>query len=198
MTDNTSCDTLPETEPIIKRFRRGDVREDGKVFWAYKRGLGGREYWVHPEDLEHRRDQNRKWGTQNSKKVSVAKRERQRTKKRDDPLYILGHRARRNLRKALASCGTHKTHTTSATLGCSWAYFRDYITELFLPGMSWNNRDQWHLDHIVPQALAKTEQDVRDLNHYTNLRPLWAADNLIKGDSLPPRELVPEHLLRFI
>ncbi len=32
-----------------KRFKRGDVREDGKIFWQYlKRVLNG-EYWVSPE-----------------------------------------------------------------------------------------------------------------------------------------------------
>ena len=32
-----------------KRFKRGDIREDGKVFWQYlKRALNG-EYWVSPE-----------------------------------------------------------------------------------------------------------------------------------------------------
>jgi hypothetical protein len=31
----------------------------------------------------------------------------------------------------------------------------------------------WHIDHIVPIAFGTTEE-IYLLNHYTNLRPLWA------------------------
>jgi hypothetical protein len=49
--------------------------------------------------------------------------------------------------------------------------------------MSWENRAEWHIDHIVPLATAKCEEDVIKLNHFTNLRPLWAADNLKKNSN---------------
>jgi hypothetical protein len=47
--------------------------------------------------------------------------------------------------------------------------------------MSWENRRLWHIDHIIPLALAKNEDQLIKLNHYTNLRPLWAKDNLVKS-----------------
>jgi hypothetical protein len=47
--------------------------------------------------------------------------------------------------------------------------------------MSFDNYGQWHIDHIIPLATAKTEQDVYTLSHYTNLQPLWAKDNISKG-----------------
>jgi hypothetical protein len=51
--------------------------------------------------------------------------------------------------------------------------------------MSWANRGKWHVDHIVPLASAKTIDGIIRLNHYTNLRPLWASDNLKKGTQMP-------------
>jgi hypothetical protein len=42
----------------------------------------------------------------------------------------------------------------------------------------------WDIDHIIPITTAKTEDDVYRLNHYTNLQPLWAEDNMKKGDKL--------------
>ena len=50
--------------------------------------------------------------------------------------------------------------------------------------MSWDNYGKWHLDHITPISLGKTEEEVIVLNHYTNYQPLWEKDNLSKGNRL--------------
>jgi len=47
--------------------------------------------------------------------------------------------------------------------------------------MSWDRMDEIHIDHIIPIATAKTEEDVLRLSHFTNLRPMWAKENLVKG-----------------
>ena len=50
--------------------------------------------------------------------------------------------------------------------------------------MNWKNHSVkgWHVDHIKPLSSAKNYEDFKKLCHYTNLQPLWAKDNLIKGD----------------
>ena len=52
--------------------------------------------------------------------------------------------------------------------------------------MSWDNRAEWHLDHIIPISFAETEEEVIILNHYTNFRPLWSNANLIKSNKIIP------------
>ena len=47
--------------------------------------------------------------------------------------------------------------------------------------MTWENYGQWHLDHVKPLYLSENEEDLIKLNHYTNLQPLWAEDNLKKN-----------------
>lgn len=86
------------------------------------------------------------------------------------------------IRVSLIDKGYSKTSRTHEILGCSWDEFAAHIEKQFLPGMSWSNRAEWHIDHIVPLATAKTEADVLALNHFTNLRPLWVPDNLAKRD----------------
>ena len=67
------------------------------------------------------------------------------------------------------------------TLGCTAHDFAKHIEKQFLKGMNWENRDKWHLDHIVPISSAKTEEEVYALSHFTNIRPMWASDNIKKG-----------------
>lgn len=69
-------------------------------------------------------------------------------------------------------------------LGCDFKTAHKHIEKQFTEGMSWDNRSEWHIDHIIPLASAKTEEELAKLCHYTNLQPLWAEDNLRKGDKL--------------
>ena len=48
--------------------------------------------------------------------------------------------------------------------------------------MRWDNHGEWHMDHIKPISLAKTENEILELNHYTNFQPLWANENLSKSN----------------
>ncbi len=64
-----------------------------------------------------------------------------------------------------------------------------HLESHFLPGMSWSNYGTWHIDHVVPQAAflinAVTDPSVRDCWSLSNLRPLWALENIKKSDFLP-------------
>jgi hypothetical protein len=63
------------------------------------------------------------------------------------------------------------------------------LEKQFVVGMSWDNRNKWHIDHIIPLSSAKTEEEIYKLAHYTNLQPLWAEDNLSKGDTIKDSSL---------
>ncbi|MDC3282434.1 hypothetical protein OAV46_05350, partial [Euryarchaeota archaeon] len=55
----------------------------------------------------------------------------------------------------------------------------------FDTGMSWNNHGEWHIDHTKPCSSfdLRNEDEQRQCFHYSNLRPMWANENLSKGDS---------------
>lgn len=74
----------------------------------------------------------------------------------------------------------------NSIIGCEWNELKSYIEAKFSKDMTWENYGQfgWHLDHIIPLASAKTEDDLYKLNHYTNLQPLWWRDNLLKSDKI--------------
>ena len=70
-------------------------------------------------------------------------------------------------------------------LGCSIAEFKAHIESQWQEGMTWENhsKDGWHIDHIKPlDWFIKNSDDPWQANHYTNLQPLWAKENLSKNN----------------
>ena len=110
--------------------------------------------------------------------------EYQKKRLKKDSLFKLRRNLSTRLWSAIKNKGYSKNTKTADTLGCSWEFLKDYLEAQFIDGMNWDNYGEWHIDHIKPLASAETEQDVYDLNHYTNLQPLWAEDNLSKSDNI--------------
>jgi hypothetical protein len=100
-----------------------------------------------------------------------------------DPAYRLKCILRANFRQALKLGRAPKTGSVTNLLGCTLDEFKVYIESLFLPGMTWDHGGQIHIDHIRPCAsfdLTDVGQQ-RECFHYTNLRPVWCAENQRKG-----------------
>ena len=98
-----------------------------------------------------------------------------------DPLYALAKKCRRRTSNVLKRNGYTKDSTTKDMLGCTYEELMQHLESQFVDGMSWDNRSEWHIDHIIPLASANTEAELLELCHHTNLQPLWARDNLSKG-----------------
>lgn len=100
---------------------------------------------------------------------------------------------RSRIRFALKSKNSDKLHSASNLLGCSISFFKNYLEERFLDGMSWDNYGLkgWHIDHKIPCILFDLikEEEQKLCFHYKNLQPLWAIDNLKKGISLNYKSL---------
>jgi len=67
--------------------------------------------------------------------------------------------------------------------------FRERFEFLFTKGMKWENMGLWHIDHIKPKASFNQEQladptseDFKKCWALNNLQPLWAVDNISKGN----------------
>jgi len=77
-----------------------------------------------------------------------------------------------------------KTKLSLKLLGCSVEFLKKHLEKKFKLGMNWRNHGKWHIDHIKPCAsfdLSKKSEQKKCF-HYTNLQPLWATQNLRKGD----------------
>jgi hypothetical protein len=104
---------------------------------------------------------------------------------KEDPLYVMTRRLRNRLYYAMLKKFWKKNTKFFQYIGCTLEELKAHIESLFQPGMTWDNRSEWHLDHKIPLVSAKTEEELYKLCHYTNIQPLWGADNLSKGAKNP-------------
>lgn len=75
----------------------------------------------------------------------------------------------------------------------SWTKLVDYtvndlqrhLERQFARGMTWDNFGEWHIDHIIPIARftfsSVDDEQFKQCWSLTNLRPLWARENISKG-----------------
>lgn len=103
-----------------------------------------------------------------------------------DPEFKLKELLSHRVRRAIYDQRGVKSVRTLELLGCTIAKARVHIEKRFIEGMSWENHgiNGWHIDHIIPCSsfdLTKDE-DQRKCFHYSNLQPLWAFENLSKGN----------------
>jgi hypothetical protein len=113
------------------------------------------------------------WARRHPHKIAAHIRVRRRT----DPTFRLKMDVRGRINQAL--CGKAKLGRTVELLGCSIAFYREYLTKLFLPGMSWEPRnfDIHHNQEISTFHLTTIEGQKAAFN-YLNTRPLFRADHI--------------------
>ena len=60
-----------------------------------------------------------------------------------------------------------------------------HLERQFVKGMGWHNRDEWHIDHIIPQSSftysSPDDAEFKACWALANLRPMWASDNCSKN-----------------
>jgi hypothetical protein len=106
-------------------------------------------------------------------------------KRNENPTFKLTDNMRRRINIFLSLNDITKKNKTFDIVGCSPKFLKEYLEQKFTDGMSWDLIGQHiHIDHIIPLSSANTEEEVYKLCHYTNLQPLWASDNLSKGNKI--------------
>ena len=101
-----------------------------------------------------------------------------------DPMYRTKESMRRRVASAFKRMGFTKRSKTFEIVGCTFDELVLHIEKQFVDGMNWENRSEWHIDHKVPLSIARTEDEIVKLNHFTNLQPLMAQENFTKSDRM--------------
>lgn len=124
--------------------------------------------------------------TKNTDSHKISRRSYMKHKLDTDIFFKLKRNLRNRLYYALLNTDWKKgTHFTEY-IGCDRDTLVKHLESQFKEGMNWDNytHDGWHIDHIIPLDSAISELDLYKLCHYTNLQPMWATDNIKKGNKI--------------
>jgi hypothetical protein len=175
------------------RFHRNASKKDGLASTCVECHSVASERWE-KANVGRIRETARAWKANNKERVESLRRARhkenpekrrayQRSRLQSDP----GFRLRRNLQNRIWMTVVKggKSASTLELLGCTIPELRAHLESQFRPGMTWENYGPvWHIDHRRPCAsfdlLDPAQQ--RECFRYTNLQPLFAEENIRKGD----------------
>lgn len=127
--------------------------------------------------------QNLIWIRENPERRRAQRRTYLSGRRREDPDFKILTSIRTRINHAIHE-GT-KGAGTQALLGMEIPEYRIYLQGQFFPGMTWKNYGPvWHIDHKRPCAsfdLTDPGQQ-RECFHWSNTQPMFAKENLQKGE----------------
>jgi hypothetical protein len=131
-----------------------------------------------------------RWRKDNREHVSTYQLKVDRERRAEDPLFKFKGELRTIINQALSKKFYSNDSRFFKVLGAPSKVVSSHFDDQFIDGMGWENKGRhgWAIDHFIPLALAKTEEEAMLLCRYQNLQPLWAGDNRAKRDKVPSIE----------
>ena len=163
---NKNKDKIKESGYIYRNKNKNTIKEKQKKYYI--------------DNKEKITKRVKEYAFKNREKIN----KNQANRKQKDSLFKLRCNVYNLIYVSIKKQGYSKKTKTFKILGCSFEEFKSHLEKQFVDGMTWNNMGKWHLDHIYPVSLAKDEEELIKLNHYTNFQPLWATDNIKKSNKI--------------
>jgi hypothetical protein len=170
-----------ECQSIESKKYRIDNKEKIKEYntkWNKENQEYYKKYFEEYNKLNYEKEKERKlkWSRDNKEYSNNYQKQR----KKEDILF----RLKTNIRTSVNRYLKYRSKHTFDIVGCTPQFLKEHLESQFIDGMTWENRSEWHIDHIIPLSSAKTEDELYMLCHYKNLQPLWAEDNLKKSNKI--------------
>lgn len=128
--------------------------------------------------------------------------EYERYRRKNNPYYHFLNWLRGDINRSLRRQHAAKGGRTEELVGCPFEQLRDHISSQFTEGMSWDKRESFDVDHIVPVSAfdLKDVEEQRWAFNWQNMRPMSPLANKQKGNTLPSPlpSFLPEHIAQRI
>lgn len=180
---------ISETNRKYREENKVSIAEYQKIYREENKVSNGEYQKIYQEEnRERKRKVGRLYAAKHKDKKREYDRIYQRERRKIDPKY----RLRKNTRTAVYTClkeaNVSKYRSTFDILGYTIEELMSHLENLFTDGMTWDNYGKWHLDHKIPMVLFEFESveddGFKECWKLSNLQPLWAYDNLSKGDKI--------------
>lgn len=110
-----------------------------------------------------------------------------RRRRKEEPQFALADAMRATMNRAFRRNWIKKPARTEALLGCTISEAKVHIESQFKPGMTWEHRASFVVDHFVPVVAfdLRDPEEARLAFNWRNLQPLTPRDNATKQATLP-------------
>jgi len=177
----------PKCEKVLSLDKFG-IRKDSQKYQSYC-NFCCLEYRRNQKDKINKR--SRLWYKNNKNKVM----KRMNNRFHSDINYKLILNCRRYVNQKIRQniVVAKKQYKTLELLGCTIEELKKHLEDRFENGMSWENygANGWHIDHVIPCSLfdfSDSEQQQKCF-HYKNLSPMWAKENISKGNKIQNKNI---------
>jgi hypothetical protein len=201
--------TISEKTGVSKPTILRVLKENGVVMGSSgRRNIGGRKvaikkYESKPEtkerrkknydkwyeqNKENRKEYHKKWRIENVDKWRQIKRDYEKNRKSNDPLYKLISNFRTAIYQVLKENDVKKNGHYFDILKYTPQQLIEHLEKQFSDEMTWDNYGLWHVDHKHPISLYNIKEigDDEFLKCWSldNLQPMWGSENIKKSNKL--------------
>jgi hypothetical protein len=201
--------TISEKLKIHKTIILNTLRDNGIFIGpSGRRNIGGREvsmkkYESKPEtkkrksknhkvwsekNRDHLNNYHKEWREKNINKHRENKRNYEKNRKSNDPLYKLISNFRTAIYQVLKENNIKKNGHYFEILKYTPEQLINHLEKQFSDEMTWDNYGDWHVDHKHPISLYNIKEigDNEFMKCWSldNLQPMWGVDNIKKSNKL--------------
>ena len=186
MEQKRTCRVCKEKK-ILSEFTKHRTCKDGydsicKECYLEKQRIYSINY--HEENKEKRNDYHKGHYDNHKKEKKIYQKIYSRERRKIDPEYKLKEDLRKRLYAAIKKYKFDKKDSALTHLGITVYEFMQYLEDLFLPEMDWNNHGNvWEIDHILPIAYFdfSDEEQIKQCFHFSNHQPLFKTTEIAES-----------------
>jgi len=201
--------TISEKLKIHKTIILNTLRDNGIFIGpSGRRNIGGREvsmkkYESKPETKKRKSENHKKWSEQNKEhlskylkeyreknvdKIRKTKRDYERNRKANDPLYKLISNFRTAIYQVLKENRVDKNQSYFDVLQYTPEQLIVHLEKQFTERITWENYGEWHVDHKLPISSFNIQEmgDSEFMKCWSleNLQPMWGEENIRKSNKI--------------
>jgi len=140
------------------------------------------------QNKEHRKQYLKEYREKNAEKIREVKRNYEKTRKANDPIYKLISNFRTAIYQVLKENNVDKNGHYFEVLKYTPEELINHLEKQFTDGMTWDNYGQWHVDHVMPISV----HDIHEIGDdefmrcwsLSNLQPMWGDENIRKSNKI--------------